>query len=127
MFREYGFVDLKKIISPDGRKAASWYVSRQRSDRFDNDTDYEVVVFDVATKQKLDSWSYSYDISHMTRHESGKPVSGVGFTEDSSHVIIKFGDGSEEREKIQKTAVVAKVAEVKSDDIYLTLMAEMGC
>jgi hypothetical protein len=94
----YDDVDPEDLcFSADGRRAAAWYVSRHREDRYDDDTNYQIVVWDAKTKEELKVFYRGYDVSHYTRSESGKPVVGIELSPDGRQLVIQYADESTEK------------------------------
>ena len=85
----------RRRYSPDGKRVAACWVSREREDRYDEDTVWDIAVWDLASKQRLESYTRTCSVSHSSGQESGRPVRDVRF--DSTGALrIVFQDGSEE-------------------------------
>lgn len=80
--REFDYEDIpdgEKVFSRDGRRAAAWYISRHREDRYDDDTDYAIVVWDTATHAPIARFSRMYYVSEYTGTTRGKPLAELLF------------------------------------------------
>lgn len=82
-------------LSPDGKRAAAWWVGRTREDRYDEDTVYEVAVWDVASKALLESYTRIHAVNHESGQERGKPLREVRF-DPAGRLLLVMGDGSVE-------------------------------
>jgi len=56
--------DDEKAFSPDGKRAAAWYVAGRKQDLYDVETDYHVVVWDVAIRKAVWRRVYGYSTSN---------------------------------------------------------------
>jgi hypothetical protein len=98
--RDYGDIpDSRKIVSPDGTKALAWYVYRHNEDAYDDDTYWEIKVWDTRTGQEIASWMKLHAVSSATGSERGKPVASCRFASHDAGIIIGYQDGSEEMER----------------------------
>jgi hypothetical protein len=86
--------DDAKIFSPDRKRAAAWYVSRHKADLFDDDTTYEIKVWNVATHNQVACFHRYYDRGHAG--EDGSPVYNIAFSPDGEKLLITTGAGVEE-------------------------------
>jgi WD40 repeat protein len=89
----------QKNYSPDKKRLVVWFVARHREDRFDDDTDYEIAVWDVDQKKRIAKFMRFHKISNSSGNERGAPIDSVAFSPDGSEVII-VQDGKEQREKL---------------------------
>ncbi|MCY3414978.1 MAG: hypothetical protein INQ03_25230 [Candidatus Heimdallarchaeota archaeon] len=103
MFRHYTYHDIAdkyKIFADDGTKAAYFYISRHRQDRFDDDTDYTIIVWDMTTKLPLDTFYRSDNVSMIGGYNEGNSLTSIKFVEDNMALEIVFEDGTVEREQL---------------------------
>jgi hypothetical protein len=95
--RKYTKIDPKELrFSADRKRAATFYVSHHREDRYDDDTLYEIVVYDVAAEKEILVECRAYNVSHYTQSEQGKPIDGVELSPDGKTLVIKYDDGTAE-------------------------------
>jgi hypothetical protein len=87
-------------FSADRRRAATVYIAREREDRYDDDTYYEIAVWDTGTKAALAVLSRSHRVSYYTGAESGKPPRDVELSPDGRTLVIQYDDGSREEVKL---------------------------
>lgn len=97
--------DQKKVFSPDRKYALYRYVSSHHEDRYDNDTLYDIVVWNVADKKELRVITKGCNESYYLNTRE-RDIQSVGFSEDGSHIVIKYDDGTEEREPVHRKANV---------------------
>ncbi len=84
-----------RIYSADRTKVLCWDKSRDHSDMYDTDVEYEGYVWDVATSKQLEYFTDGYGISHWDGNRmQGSPVSSITFRGDGAAIIIKYEDGS---------------------------------
>jgi hypothetical protein len=99
--RSFGKIDPKELrYSQDRKRAATFYITRNTQDRYDDDTSYEIVVYDVPSKKEILVRSRSYKVSHYTKTEQGKPISDVELSPDGKTLVIKFDDGTADSEPV---------------------------
>lgn len=108
--RQLDFEDVSAkdlIYSQDQQRAVTWHVSRHREDRFDEDTDFEIIVFDVSTKTAIKRLYRSHRYHHDTHAEEGKYIVAVTFGLNLNEIIIHGHDdsmdGSQELVLIEKS------------------------
>ena len=97
--------DDKKVLSPDGKKAVAFWVRRERSDRFDDDTSYAIAVWDSVSGELLESYTEVHNVSHQTGAVLGKPVRAVCFDETGERVLVEYADGSARKAGLEPDSV----------------------
>lgn len=83
----------RRTYSPDRRLFSACYVARDRTDLYDDDTDYEVPVWHTETEVEMTSFACSHN--RNAAGEDGSPPTGLRFTDDLRHLVVGFADGSE--------------------------------
>ena len=99
--------EAKRVYNADRSRAASWWVGRSRSDRYDDDTVYEIGEWEVATKKKVGAYSRVHRIDNRSGDERGKPVSGVRYGDDGKLFVV-FEDGSHEPAKTERPGITPR-------------------
>lgn len=89
-----------RVYSPDRSRVVTSYVTRHRQDRFSDDTDFEVAVFDVASGEALRRETRSHSIRLDTGERVGLAVASVAFGQTSKDIVITYVDDGVERERI---------------------------
>lgn len=103
-FRDYDDVaEPDRAWSPGRTRWVTHYITRHREDLYDDDTDYRVAVFEVATKKELVSFDRSCEIRKRQDETSGAPVVGARFGATDDDVIIEYEDGETEAVRIAAT------------------------
>jgi hypothetical protein len=99
--RSYTQINPKELrFSADRKRAATFYVSHHREDRYDDDTLYEIVVYDVAAEKEILVRHRAYNVSHYTQSEQGKPIDDVELSPDGKTLVIKYEDGTADSEPV---------------------------
>src|SRR5579884_2380856 len=103
----------QRTRSADGSRVVGWYVSRSRDDRYDDETNYEIKIFDVATGEEESLLGRSHRIQRDTGEEDGKPIRSVGFSGESNDtVVITYSDGTQETVRMEaREAILRRGAE----------------
>jgi len=84
-----------RTYSGDRSKVLCWDKSRDHSDMYDTDIEYEGYVWDVATGEQLEYFTDGYGISHWDGNRmQGSPISSIIFRGDGLAIIIKYEDES---------------------------------
>jgi hypothetical protein len=98
MERRHGFNSIpNRSTSADGSHVVGWYVSSHREDRYDDDTNYDILLFEVVSEQEVGALGRGVHIRNDTREVTGKEIVAVKFHDKSNDtVVITYADGTEE-------------------------------
>jgi hypothetical protein len=85
---------LHTALTPDGRYRVEWGTTRSRTDLYDDDTYYEVRVFDVDPGKRLKTFHFSHARSAAGTH--GEQLRGVSLSDDSRTLTIHLLGAADE-------------------------------
>ena len=88
--------DERKTFSDDGARAAAFWVARERSDLHDDDTVYEIAVWDAATGEQLERYTRIHAMG--AGGEVGRGVRALRFDVAGALEIV-YDDGDVEPAK----------------------------
>lgn len=103
----------KKVFSPDGKRAAAYWIGRKHEDRYDLDVTYDIYEWDVASKERVASYTRGYTEDQRGGAGSGKKIRSLRYGPDGALRIV-FVDGSEESAKGKTSAELE--AELEAED-----------
>jgi hypothetical protein len=103
MLRNYSFDELPhRTTSADGTHVLGWYVESHREDRYDEDTDYQIKLFEVASETVVSSLSRGVHTKKDTGEDTGKEIESVKFQGKGNYeIVITYADRSKEVMKLR--------------------------
>lgn len=81
--------------SPDGTRVAAFWIRRQKEDRFDHDTVYQIAIWDAVSKQQVDSCNHIHAINRLSGEVDGEPLADLRFDADG-RLLLVFASGATE-------------------------------
>ncbi len=95
---EYDFDEIApkdRVYNAARTRMAAWWISGKKSDKFDDDTDYMIALWDVATKERLDWFARGRSVDLRDGTADGPKLKRVKFGPGDTLMLV-YEDGSEE-------------------------------
>lgn len=102
MLRYHGFTSIPhRVTSADASHLLGWYLESHSEDRYDEETNYQITLFEVASEQPVSSLMRGVHIKNDMGEVTGKGVLSVDFLEKSNDtIVITYDDHSKEVVKL---------------------------